>query len=109
LFLKLIQKIRAKINPGLFLEGILVTMNDGGEASAQVLEEIKNNFPPSVLFDTIIPFDETIEIASMKAIPIGMLSGGEEAAQAYMNLAVEFKTREMNAARGKTDENEGLF
>ncbi|GBC61118.1 ParA family protein [Desulfonema ishimotonii] len=110
-FLKLLQKIRRKVNPGLLLEGVVVTMIDDGEAGAEIFREIEENFPPSVLFGNMIPFDESFEIASMKSLPVGLLPGGEEAAQAYMDLAVEFKTREMNLnKKGTRDEDaEGLF
>lgn len=110
MFLKLIQRIRAKFNPNLLLEGILITMSDGGASCNEVFQEIQTHFPPSVLFETQIPYDEAYELASLKSIPVGMLTGGEESAQIYMNLAMELKMREMSGSRKeKTDEDEGLF
>ena len=110
-FLKLIQRLRGKINTNLRLEGIVITMTDDMDSGRAVFEEITNSFPPSVIFETFIPLDESFEIASSKAIPVGMLRGGEETAQAYMNLAIEFKKRELSdSTRGAKDEDvEGLF
>lgn len=109
-FLKMIRKIRTKVNPELLLEGIVVTMADNHEISIDVFEEIRKTFPAEVLFETIIPYDESFEFAGAKSIPVGMLTDGKEAAQAYMSLAIELKTREMASHnKGKSDEDEGLF
>ncbi len=109
LFLKLIQKIRRNVNPALMLEGILITMAEDMDAESEVFDEIVEHFPASVLFQTIIPYDDAFEMAGIKSIPVGMLEGGEEAAQAYMNLAIEFKTRELSQTKQGADEDEGLF
>ena len=108
-FLKLIQKVREKFNPGLMIEGILMTLVDDSDSCLAVFEEVQNSFPPGVLLDTHIPYDEAFEQAGLKSIPAGMLTGGEHAAQVYMNLAMELKTREMNAAIKEKEEDEGLF
>jgi chromosome partitioning protein len=108
-FLKLIQRIREKFNPELRIEGVVVTMVDPNFPRS--CEELKEALPPSVLFETEIPFDEYFETASIKSAPVAMLPGGEIASRSYMNLAVELKTREMGEKKkGIGDEEiEGLF
>lgn len=110
-FLKLIRRVREKLNTSLRLEGIIITMVEDKPSNHAVFEQITNSFPPTVLYETYIPYDESFEIASSKAIPVGMLPGGEDMAQSYMNLAIEFKKRELNdKTRGVSDEDvEGLF
>lgn len=110
-FLRLIQRIREKINPELRLEGIVLTMVEELDAQADLRDEIIDSFPPSVIFETVIAYDDFFEMASMRSIPVGMLSGGEEAAKSYMDLAIEFKTRELSdKMKGMGDEDvEGLF
>lgn len=110
-FLKLTQKIRGKINPDLRLEGLVATMYEHTEAEAEMLSELRADFPPSVFFETVIPFDDSFERASLRSVPVGMIPGADEAARAYMDLAMELKTRELNEQqKGKTDEDvEGLL
>lgn len=108
-FLKLIQRLRNKINTGLLIEGILVNMIQDDPSAIEIYEEIQKTFPPSVLFETMIEYNDSIEAASMKAIPVAMLNGGETAAQDYLNLAVELKNRELSASKKGSDEDEGLF
>ncbi len=108
-FLKLIQRIRTKLNTELRIEGIVITMADDRESELEVYEEIRNSFPPSIIFETFIPFDENFETASSKAIPVGMLTGGEESAKAYMDLAIELKTRELHDSQKGISNEEGLF
>lgn len=110
-FLKLIQRVRDRINPDLKLEGVVITMMEAGEAAEAIMAEIKNSFPPSILFDSVIPYDPLFETASMKAVPVGMLPGGEAVARHYIDLAIELKTREMGERKqGAENETlEGLF
>lgn len=111
-FLKLTQRIRGKMNPNLRLEGMVVTMMSENDVSDTIYEEISNDFPPSILFESIIPYDPDFETASLKSIPIAMLPDGQEGAKAYMELAIEFKAREIQdqQKRGVSDEElEGLF
>jgi chromosome partitioning protein len=110
-FLKLIQKIRKKLNPELKLEGIVVNMAENRETAIAVLEELTTSFPPAVLFETMIPYDESFERASAKSIPVALLRGGEESARYFMDLAMELKKREIadQAKEPGGEDAEGLF
>ncbi|QTA90072.1 ParA family protein [Desulfonema magnum] len=108
-FLRLTQKIREKLNPDLYIEGVIITMIDPQDS--EFCEELRNAVPPSVLFQTVIPFDESFETASVKAAPVALIPGGESAARAYMNLAMELKTRELSGRKKDISDKdvEGLF
>jgi chromosome partitioning protein len=111
MILKLVRRIRARLNPSLLLEGVLVTMLDDRQTSLEIYDEISGDFPASVLFKTVIPYDENFELASAKSVPAAMLPGADDAARAYVDLAVELKTREMEKQKedAKNGDTEELF
>jgi chromosome partitioning protein len=100
-----------KENSSLRLEGILFTMMNKGKAEeAKLFNDFRQTYPEEVFFKTIIPNDALFTRASFKAIPIGLLSGGQRAARYYLDLAMELKERETQfGTGGGEDENEGLF
>lgn len=115
-FLKVVQYARERGNPDLSLTGALLTMRDPQDAvDEQLAHELLESFPPGVFFRSQIRFDPVYETASQRAVPVarlkGALTGAQIAAQAYMDLAVEFRERdEASRAGGVSDEDaEGLF
>ena len=108
---KLVRNVRKKINPSLLLEGLLVTMLDDRPTSLEIYDQMTGDFPAPVFFQTVIPYDENFETASAKSIPVAMLPGADLAAKAYIDLAVELKTRELEKQReeAKDGDIEGLF
>jgi chromosome partitioning protein len=115
-FLKAVQYARDTVNPGLRLIGALMTMRDPRDVlDEQLSHELIESFPASVFFKTQIPLDPVYEIASQRAVPVarlsGALQGARTAANAYMDLALEFRERDaVYHTRGAGDEDaEGLF
>jgi chromosome partitioning protein len=111
-FLKLIRSVQQKSNPSLRLEGVVITMKDDQSATQnEILDQMKLSFPPDVFFRTVIPMDEFFEQASMRAVPVAMISGGGEIARSYLDLAMELKERELQHKTGdESDEDTvGLF
>jgi len=111
-FLKLVGKVRKDLNQGLRVKGIIINMfNEQNAYEQEVYKEIKQQFHPSVLFETHIPADDNFELASIKALPLALLPEGNVTASAYINLAIEFIKREiMDKIGGASDElTEGLF
>jgi len=91
---------------------MLINMFNGKKAAeTQVYNEIMKQFPPTVFFNTLIPFDENVEGASIKAIPVGMLPEAQNIARAYIDLATELKIREIQVNKGGVADEyaEGLF
>lgn len=110
--LKLIQRVKARANKSLTLEGVVFTMMDEQSPyQREIQQEILQSFPPSIFFETVIPYDEMFEWASMRSVAVGMLPDGQEAARPYLDLAMELKVRELQSKmKGASNEDvEGLF
>jgi chromosome partitioning protein len=116
IFLKAVQHARQTGNPELRLVGALMTMRDANDAlDEQLARELQESFPPAVFFKVQIPLDPVYEIASQRAVPVARLNGGlagaRTAAQAYADLAQEFRERDevCHAGGVSDDDTEGLF
>jgi chromosome partitioning protein len=103
LFLKLIKDIKSELNPKLELDGVVITMYDEKKAlEKQILGEIKKAFPPHVFFQTVIPYSEHYELASLHAVPVALMPNGLQAARPYLEMAMELKEKETKAKTAKT-------
>lgn len=101
LLLNLVRWVREHRNPGLAIEGVLLTMFDSAnETERELSGEIRATLPEELFFRTAIPYLPCFEKASLRSIPIGMLQEGEEAARRYQDLAWELKERELNRQQG---------
>jgi chromosome partitioning protein len=112
LFLKLLKTIKGEFNPKLELEGVAITMYDEkSRVEKQILGEIRKTFPPDAFFQTIIPYSEFYEMASLHAVPIALMPNGLQAARPYFELAMEIRERETKAKTGGHGDDEimGLF
>lgn len=111
-FLKLVKWVKQNSQRSFQIEGVAVTMFDEqSQLETQVLQKIRDIIPEDLFFNTVIPFNEMFESASMRALPIALLANSKKPTQAYKELALELKAREpLNLRKGADDENlEGLF
>mgnify|MGYP000924420676 CR=1 FL=1 len=110
-FLSLLRWVQDQRNPNLRLEGVLVTMYDAASAAQNEMnEELRAAFPAEIFFHTSIPVNEVFERASLRSIPVALLSDGAVAAKPYLDLAMELKSRELLKMSGGEDEPvAGLF
>jgi chromosome partitioning protein len=110
-FLALIKDVASSTNPGLRLEGVLISAYDERSPSeAAVLAELCATLPSDLLFRTVIPHHELFEAASLRSLPIALQPGGEELARRYLDLALELREREIAHLQGRTDdEDPSLF
>ncbi len=84
-----VRLIKQKYNPGLDLEGVLLTMFDGRlNLTQQVVEEIKRYFPRKV-FATVIPRTVRLSEAPSFGKPIQYFDKSNKGALAYDALAAE--------------------
>jgi chromosome partitioning protein len=91
------------------LEGLLATMIDPRRVQDRdLLQRLRSALPQGALFETVIPFDDSFEQASLSSVPVALLPSAAEAARSYMALAVEFRTR-LGRGRGESDGDLGLF
>ncbi len=110
--LRLMQAVRQEANPDLALEGVVITMLDYlSSAEHDISQSIRETLPPGALLRTVIPRNGQFERASMETVPVAVLPEAERSAKAYMDLALELKSRELSRlAAGKEDGGElGLF
>ncbi len=110
--LRLLRSVRAGKNPALELAGVVITMLDYvSNAEYEISRSIRDVLPEGALLRTAIPRNEQFERASMEALPVALLSDAQRASKAYLELAMELKSREMSSQlAGKEGDGElGLF
>ncbi|MHA1544402.1 MAG: ParA family protein [Alphaproteobacteria bacterium] len=98
LLLKTIDRIKANFNPGLHIQGILLTMYDKrNNLSGQVADDVRSYLGDKV-FDTIIPRNVRMSEAPSHGQPSLLYDLKCAGSQAYIRLASEMLKREKNAA-----------
>ena len=89
-----IERVRRALNPTLTLEGILLTMFDRrNNLSEAVAQDVRGFFKDKV-FDTVIPRNIRISEAPSHGLPVTLYDFRSPGAQAYVQLAGEFRRRE---------------
>jgi chromosome partitioning protein len=90
-----IDRVRARANPELSVEGILLTMFDGRSSlTHQVAEEVRRHFR---VFETIVPRNVKLSEAPSHGKPAILYDAQSKGAQSYLGLA-----REIVEGLGKT-------
>lgn len=85
-----IHRLKQSLNPGLEIEGIVLTMYDARNSLArQVVEQIRGHFKDSV-YQTMIPRNVTLAEAPSYGRPALLYNVASAGAQAYLSLAKEF-------------------
>ena len=88
--LSTVRAVKARLNPAIDIEGLLLTMYDGRtNLSLQVAEQVKRHFPGKV-FATAIPRNVRLSEAPSHGKPVIAYDGGSRGAKAYTLLAEEF-------------------
>jgi chromosome partitioning protein len=85
-----VQRVRQHLNPGLEIEGVILSMFDGRtNLSIQVVEEVKKYFRDKV-YTTVIPRNVRLAEAPSHGLPIIEYDAKSKGAEAYMEFAEEF-------------------
>lgn len=88
-----VRLVKRKLNPGLVMEGVLLTMFDSRtNLSLQVAEEVKRHFPGQV-YATVIPRNVRLSEAPSHGKPISAYDPYSRGAEAYQLLAEEMIAR----------------
>jgi chromosome partitioning protein len=88
-----LDKVAAAFNPGLALEGVLLTMyDDRTNLSQQVRENLLNFFKDKV-FSTTIPRNVRLAEAPSHGKPVALYDPRSRGAEAYRELALELLAR----------------
>ena len=101
-----LERVRAAFNPGLSIEGILLTMyDDRTNLAQQVTETLREHFKDR-LFRTVIPRNIRLAEAPSHGKPAALYDPRSRGTQAYFELAGEFVARNQietpRAAQRKT-------
>jgi chromosome partitioning protein len=89
-----IERVRRSLNPGLTLEGIVLTMHDRrNNLSDAVAQDVRGFFKDKV-YETVIPRNIRISEAPSHGLPVTLYDFRSPGAQAYIRLATEFRKRD---------------
>jgi chromosome partitioning protein len=90
-----IQMVQKDLNPGLSVEGILLTMFDArNNLSSQVETEVRTHLK-ELVFKTVIPRNVRISESPSHGLPVLLYDEHSRGAQSYLELARELLEREM--------------
>lgn len=88
-----VQRVKRGLNPGLEIEGVLLTMLDGRtNLGLQVVAEVKKHFRGKV-FSTTVPRNVRLGEAPSHGLPIHLYDPRSTGAEAYRSLAREVISR----------------
>jgi chromosome partitioning protein len=91
--LSTLKRVRSALNPGLDIEGVLLTMyGDRTNLGQQVAREIRGFFDTKV-FDTAIPRNIRLAEAPSHGLPAVLYDAKSRGAEAYTSLARELLAR----------------
>jgi chromosome partitioning protein len=91
-----VERVRDLLNPGLDIEGIVLTMYDERiNLAKQVADEVRNHFAEKV-YETIIPRNIRLGEAPSFGKPIILYDIRSRGSEAYVRLAKEFIQRAEN-------------
>jgi chromosome partitioning protein len=84
-----LHRVRGSLNPGLEIEGIILTMHDArNNLSEEVAREVRKHFGGKV-FQTVIPRNVTLGEAPSHGKPAILYDIRSKGAQSYLSLAKE--------------------
>jgi len=81
-------------NPGLTLDGILLTMYEAGNVACErTATYVRQNMPSSMVLDVVVPRSAAVADAFAAGQPVVLRDPADPAAQAYVNLATKLAER----------------
>ena len=92
-----LEKIRRHLNPGLRLQGIVLTMFDSRNRLSALVAEDARGFFGDWVYDTIIPRNVRLSEATSHGLPVLSYDLRSAGAQAYARLANELLAKVSNA------------
>jgi chromosome partitioning protein len=96
--LRTVELVKGGANPGLEVDGILLTMFGQNNLAAQVAEDIRQHFAGRV-FDTIIPRNVRLSESQSHGKPILLYDVASKGCQSYLAFAREVSRREARRER----------
>lgn len=106
--LETIRMVQGGLNPGVVIEGILLTMADfRTKLTTDVIEEVRRFFGSKV-YDVVIPRSVRLSEAPSRGLPIELYDPGSTGAQAYRLLAKKVKETLHVRAKGAGQGDSGV-
>ena len=99
-----LDRVAQAFNPGLGLEGVLLTMYDDRTNLAQQVTENLRAFFGEKMFKTTIPRNVRLAEAPSHGLPVVLYDPRSRGAEAYRELARELLQRNRNAHKTSVDE-----
>jgi chromosome partitioning protein len=93
-----IERIRQSLNPGLEIQGIVLTMVDKRNSLSEMVESDVRGFFGDKVYTTVIPRNVRVSEAPSHGKPVLLYDFKSKGAQAYLNLAGEVLKREQAVA-----------
>jgi chromosome partitioning protein len=90
--LRTVSLVRESLNPGLHLDGVLLTMHQHTNLSQQVIDDVRSHLGPRV-YETVIPRNVALSEAPSFGKPIIYYDLKSQGARAYLALAREVVSR----------------
>jgi chromosome partitioning protein len=94
-----LDRVRASLNPGLELEGVLLTMYDDRTNLGQEVGRNIREFFGEKVYETVIPRNVRLGEAPSHGLPVILYDARSRGAAAYVALAHEFLGRDRSAGR----------
>jgi chromosome partitioning protein len=88
-----LERVRASFNPGLSIEGVLLTMYDDRTNLAQQVTETLREYFQERLYHTVIPRNVRLAEAPSHGKPVALYDARSRGTEAYFELAGEFLAR----------------
>ena len=96
--LKLSSWIKRQVNPGLYLEGVVVNrFRADSVIQAKILERVKSRFPARLFFETLIADEPVFEHAAIKGLPVERFADGKQATKSFLAMAIEVCAKKMRS------------
>jgi chromosome partitioning protein len=87
--IKTVSRVREKLNPGLAVAGIVLTMFDGRTSLALQVRDEVNRYFPGQIFDTVIPRNVRVTEAPSHGKPVMLYDLRSSGSVAYLELTRE--------------------
>lgn len=95
-----IRQVRQAANPGLRIQGVLLTMSDGRNNLSSQVEADARATLGDLVFHTVIPRNVRVSEAPSHALPVTHYDPGSKGSLAYRKLAEELVARQKEPVRG---------
>ncbi|HUX45912.1 MAG TPA: ParA family protein [Terracidiphilus sp.] len=88
-----LERVKASLNPDIFIEGVLLTMYDDRTNLAQQVTETLREYFKDRLFRTVIPRNIRLAEAPSHGKPVALYDPRSRGTEAYFELAGEYMAR----------------